>query len=84
MTSIQEDIFKCVLSGDLETIKQCFEGGTVTEESQENALFVQTDEVGRNALLAACMLGRSAIVQELLANGAQVNEQTVRGDWRAF
>ncbi|XP_042284162.1 ankyrin repeat domain-containing protein 45 [Thunnus maccoyii] len=80
MTSIQEEIFKYVLSGDLESIKQCFERETVTEESQEEFdLFGKKDEAGRNALLAASMLGSSAIVSELLNNGAQVNEQTVRG-----
>ncbi|XP_076601741.1 ankyrin repeat domain-containing protein 45 isoform X2 [Chaetodon auriga] len=79
MTSIQEAIFKCVLSGDLETIKEHFERGGVSEESQEKDLFGLKDEAGRNALLTACMLGRSAIVRELVRNGAHVDEQTVRG-----
>uniref|UniRef100_A0A3Q3G1R6 Uncharacterized protein n=1 Tax=Labrus bergylta TaxID=56723 RepID=A0A3Q3G1R6_9LABR len=65
MTSLQQDIFNCVLSGDLETIK--------------DGLFGMKDEAGRNALLTASMLGRSAIVPELLRHGALVNEQTVRG-----
>ncbi|KAM7401332.1 hypothetical protein PAMA_005499 [Pampus argenteus] len=77
MTTRQDEIFRCVLSGDLERLKRSFE--RETDESQEGDLFVKKDEVGRNALLAACMLGRSAAVQELLTNGAQVNEQTVRG-----
>ncbi len=80
MTSIQREIFNCVLSGDLETIKQHFEREGVTGESQEEDLFGLKDEVGRNALLTACMLGRSAIVRELVANGAQVDERTVRGE----
>ncbi|KAM6919936.1 ankyrin repeat domain-containing protein 45 [Lycodopsis pacificus] len=37
------------------------------------------DEAGRNALLTASMLGRSAIVRELVGHGARVDEQTVRG-----
>ncbi|XP_070831141.1 ankyrin repeat domain-containing protein 45 [Chaetodon trifascialis] len=79
MTSIQKEIFQCVLSADLETIKEHFERGGVTEESQEKDLFGLKDEGGRNALLTACMLGRSAIVRELVRNGAHVDEQTVRG-----
>ncbi|XP_053186614.1 ankyrin repeat domain-containing protein 45 [Scomber japonicus] len=80
MTTIQDEIFKCVLSGDLEAVRQCLGHETETEESQEDLdLFGKKDEAGRNALLAACMLGRSSIIPELLTNGAQVNEQTVRG-----
>ena len=82
MTTIQDEIFKCVLSGDLEAVRQCLGHETETEESQEDLdLFGKKDEAGRNALLAACMLGRSSIIPELLTNGAQVNEQTVRGEY---
>nr|XP_046263728.1 ankyrin repeat domain-containing protein 45 [Scatophagus argus] len=77
MASIQKEIFNCVLSGDLETLKKHFEG--VTEEPQDKDLFGLKDECGRNALLAACVLGRSAIVRELVRNGARVDEPTVRG-----
>ncbi|XP_031143373.1 ankyrin repeat domain-containing protein 45 isoform X1 [Sander lucioperca] len=79
MTSIQKDIFNCVLSGDLEGIKEHLEREGVTEESQERDVCGMKDEVGRNALLTACMLGRSAIGRELVRHGAQVDEQTVRG-----
>ncbi|XP_029132523.2 ankyrin repeat domain-containing protein 45 isoform X1 [Labrus bergylta] len=80
MTSLQQDIFNCVLSGDLKTIKELFEGEGVTEEEvPEDGLFGMKDEAGRNALLTASMLGRSAIVPELLRHEALVNEQTVRG-----
>uniref|UniRef100_A0A673ASZ3 Ankyrin repeat domain 45 n=1 Tax=Sphaeramia orbicularis TaxID=375764 RepID=A0A673ASZ3_9TELE len=78
MTSIQEEVFKCALSGDLETLRQHFESETGTEESQENNFSVK-DEVGRNALLTASVLGRSAAVRELVRHGAQVNEQTAGG-----
>ncbi|XP_067384788.1 ankyrin repeat domain-containing protein 45 isoform X2 [Channa argus] len=73
---MHEEILKCVVSGDLETIKQYLENESVKEESD---FFGQTDEAGRNALQIACLLGRSAIVRELLRHGTQVNEQTVRG-----
>ncbi|XP_018551421.1 ankyrin repeat domain-containing protein 45 [Lates calcarifer] len=79
MTSIQEEMFKCVLSGDLETLRQYLEGEPVPEEPQERDLFGEKDECGRSALLTASMLGRSAIVRELVRHGARVNEQTVRG-----
>ncbi|XP_054458119.1 ankyrin repeat domain-containing protein 45 isoform X2 [Anoplopoma fimbria] len=79
MTSIQRKLFKCVLSGDLESIKEHFEREAVTGESQETDPWGVKDEVGRNGLLTACMLGRSAIVRELVGHGARVDEQTVRG-----
>ncbi|KAK9539496.1 hypothetical protein VZT92_004598 [Zoarces viviparus] len=75
MTSIQRDVFQCVLSGDLESIKEHFE----RNESQEMDPCGMKDEAGRNALLTASMLGRSAIVRELVGHGARVGEQTVRG-----
>lgn len=81
MTSIQKEIFQCALSGDLETIKKHFEREATAEESQEKDLYGVKDEVGRNALLTACMLGRTAIVRELVRNGAQIDQQTVRGEW---
>lgn len=80
MSSIQREIYNCVLSGELESMKEHLERAGVTEEPPEKDLFGVTDEGGRNALLAACMLGRSAIVRELVGNGAQVDEQTVRGE----
>uniref|UniRef100_UPI0037E9A3ED ankyrin repeat domain-containing protein 45 n=1 Tax=Semicossyphus pulcher TaxID=241346 RepID=UPI0037E9A3ED len=79
MTSLQQEIMNCVLSGDLETIKEHFEREFVKEEAKDKGLFGLKDEVGRNVLMTASMLGRSAIVRELLRNGAQVNEQTDRG-----
>lgn len=80
MSSIQKEIYDCVLSGECESIKEHLERSNVTEEPQENDLFGLKDEAGRNALLIACMFGRSGIVRELVRNGAQVNEQTVRGE----
>lgn len=64
----------------MKSTKEHLERAGVTEEPPEKDLFGVKDEVGRNALLTACMLGRSAIVRELVRNGAQVDEQTVRGE----
>ncbi|XP_037642810.1 ankyrin repeat domain-containing protein 45 [Sebastes umbrosus] len=77
MTSVQEEIFKCVQSGDLERIKELLKPEAFSEE--EDVCGTMKDEVGRNALLTASMLGRSSIVRELIKHGAQINEQTVRG-----
>ncbi|KAM4552559.1 ankyrin repeat domain-containing protein 45 [Odontesthes bonariensis] len=79
MASKRKEILKCVQSDDLESLQQLFEDIGVTEEPREQDLFGEKDEVGRNALLVASMLGRSAIVRELVKHGAQVDEQTVRG-----
>ncbi|TKS80371.1 Ankyrin repeat domain-containing protein 45 [Collichthys lucidus] len=79
MTCTQREVFKCVLSGDLEYLKEFFEPGESQEESQEEDVFGLKDEAGRNVLLTAAMLGRSAIVQELVRHGARVNEQTAGG-----
>ncbi|KAM9349998.1 ankyrin repeat domain-containing protein 45 [Symphorus nematophorus] len=79
MTSIQAEIFNCVLSGDLESMKEHFDREPVSEESEEKDWFALKDEGGRNALLTACMLGRSAIVRELVRHGARVTERTARG-----
>ncbi|KAM8727046.1 ankyrin repeat domain-containing protein 45 isoform 1-T1 [Acanthopagrus schlegelii] len=79
MTSIQKEIFDCVLCGDLDSIKAHFEREDFAEETQEQDLFGLKDEGGRNALLTACMLERSDILRELVRHGAQVDVQTVRG-----
>ncbi|XP_023148156.1 ankyrin repeat domain-containing protein 45 isoform X1 [Amphiprion ocellaris] len=79
MSSIQEEIFQCVQSGDLEALKQLLEGVEESQESLELKLFARRDEVGRNVLMIASMLGRSDTVRELVGHGAPVNEQTVRG-----
>lgn len=80
MTSTQREVFNCVLSGDLKTITEHFEREGVTGESEEEDVFGMKDEAGRNALLTACVLGRSAIVRELVRTGARVEERTVRGE----
>ncbi|XP_026231130.1 ankyrin repeat domain-containing protein 45 isoform X2 [Anabas testudineus] len=69
-----DEVFTRVLSGDLDTIIQNRQGEWDREE-----IFGKKDEAGRNVLAAASLLGRSAIVRELVSHGARVNEQTVRG-----
>ncbi|XP_008431874.1 ankyrin repeat domain-containing protein 45 [Poecilia reticulata] len=79
MTSIQDEIFNSVLSGDVEDLQQVLESYDATEESEETNLFGKVDEMGRNALLVASMLGKSSVVRELVKQGAKLDEQTVRG-----
>jgi len=80
MGSKRKEILKCAQSDDLESLQQLFQAICVTEEPPEQDLFGEKDEAGRNALLIASMLGRSAIVRELVGHGAQVDERTVRGE----
>ncbi|XP_034411687.1 ankyrin repeat domain-containing protein 45-like [Cyclopterus lumpus] len=79
MTLTQREVFTRVLSGDLEGLKEQLDCDAVAEESQQTDPCGMTDEVGRNALLTACILGRSAIARELVGHGAPVHAQTVRG-----
>ncbi|XP_023190990.1 ankyrin repeat domain-containing protein 45 [Xiphophorus maculatus] len=79
MTSIQDEIFNSVLSGDVEDLQQVLESYDAAEESEEINLFGKVDEMGRNALLVASMLGKSSVVRELVKHGAKLDEQTVRG-----
>lgn len=80
MESVQRELFDAVLSGELNRIKELFEEVRVSEEPEEVELFTHRDEAGRNALMSASMIGRSDIVAELVKNGAQVDESTVRGE----
>ncbi|PWA25460.1 hypothetical protein CCH79_00005118, partial [Gambusia affinis] len=79
MTSIQDEIFNSVLTGDVEDLQQVLESYDATEESEEINLFGKVDEMGRNVLLVASMLGKSSVVRELVKQGAKLDEQTVRG-----
>ncbi|XP_051985218.1 ankyrin repeat domain-containing protein 45 [Xyrauchen texanus] len=80
MNSVEEKtVFMCALDGDVEGIKSLLENVTPSDNGLSPNIFHEKDEVGRNALLTACMLGRSGIVRELVKSGAEVNELTVRG-----
>ncbi|KAJ8270237.1 hypothetical protein GJAV_G00111970 [Gymnothorax javanicus] len=67
------------LSGDVEALQRLLECGNSSDMGVTFAAFQEKDEVGRNALLISCMLGRCEIVRELLKYGANVNEITTRG-----
>ncbi|KAG1934766.1 ankyrin repeat domain-containing protein [Pimephales promelas] len=71
----EKTVLLCALDGDVEGLKRLL---ATDSKLPENILW-EKDEVGRNALFAACTLGRSDIVRELVQNGASVNEFTARG-----
>ncbi|XP_010881693.1 ankyrin repeat domain-containing protein 45 [Esox lucius] len=82
MQSVEDNsVFRYALAGDIEGIQKHLENECLSSntESPDNLLWVK-DEVGRNALFGACMLGRSTTARELvIKHGLQVNEFTKRG-----
>ncbi|KAL0966043.1 hypothetical protein UPYG_G00290000 [Umbra pygmaea] len=82
MQSIAENsLFQYAWAGNIEGLQKLLKNGCLPgiEMMEIENLLVEKDEMGRNALFAACMLGRSTIVRELVKHGAQVNEITSRG-----
>lgn len=80
MTTVQKDMIKDVLYEDAESIMLCLQGRVVMENEEDKDVFNKKDEFGRNVLITASMLGRSGMVRELVQHGAQVNEQSTRGE----
>ncbi|KAM6948255.1 ankyrin repeat domain-containing protein 45 [Aplochiton taeniatus] len=76
----QSTIFHYACSGNVKGLQQHFENESINDD-QSSPLnsFKQKDEMGRNALSAASMLGRSAVVRELVKQGAPINQLTSRG-----
>ncbi|KAK2900816.1 hypothetical protein Q8A67_008931 [Cirrhinus molitorella] len=72
----EKTVLLCALDDDVEGLKSLLESSDT--QQPENILW-EKDEMGRNALFAACIFGRSGIVRELVQNGADVNELTPRG-----
>ncbi|XP_067846901.1 ankyrin repeat domain-containing protein 45 [Heptranchias perlo] len=68
-----------VLTGDTENLHKCFEGLDDPNHEKANRLLNIHDDVGRNALHIASMLGHCEVIKELVAQGANVNEKTSRG-----
>lgn len=73
-------VFICALDNDVEGLKSILESKSANDTEQPENILWEKDEVGRNALFAACIFGRSGIVRELVQNGADVNEPTPRGN----
>lgn len=75
----EKTVLLCALDGDVEGLKRLLESNSATDSKQPENILWEKDEVGRNALFAACTLGRSGILSELVQNGADVKEFTARG-----
>ncbi|CAM4590801.1 unnamed protein product [Leuciscus chuanchicus] len=75
----EKTVLLCALDDDVEGLKLLLESNSATDSKQPENILWEKDEVGRNALFAACTLGRRGIVRELVQNGADVNEFTARG-----
>ncbi|XP_062849099.1 ankyrin repeat domain-containing protein 45 [Trichomycterus rosablanca] len=79
----EQTLFSCALDGDLERIQCLIEEKNVsinTDSVELDDILWETDEVGRNAVFVASMLGRSSVVQELVTKKcAEVNASTTRG-----
>ncbi len=79
----EKTVLSCALDDDIEGLKSILESKIASETQQSENILWEKDEVGKNALFAACTFGRIGIVRELVQNGADVNELTARGNWRA-
>ncbi|XP_066547734.1 ankyrin repeat domain-containing protein 45 isoform X2 [Amia ocellicauda] len=78
----ENPILHCSLSGDIEGLRKLFENieNDTVDHKEKHTMFLQEkDDVGRNILFAACMLGRSEVARELVKRGSDVNESTARG-----
>ncbi|XP_036409611.1 ankyrin repeat domain-containing protein 45 [Megalops cyprinoides] len=75
----ENSVLSCCLSGDAEGLQRVLESKSNSDEGETVDLLSEKDDVGRNALFMACMLGRSNVVRELVKYGGNVNELTARG-----
>ncbi|XP_073703966.1 ankyrin repeat domain-containing protein 45 [Garra rufa] len=75
----EKTVLLCALDNDVEGPKSLLESKSSNDTQEPENILWEKDEVGRNALFAACIFGRSGIVRELVQNGAEVNELTPRG-----
>ncbi|XP_059840874.1 ankyrin repeat domain-containing protein 45 isoform X2 [Hypanus sabinus] len=75
----RNNFLNSVLTGDAENLRKCFVNTDKPNHEKSNELLNIHDDFGRNALFAAAILGHCEVIQELVSQGANVNEQTNRG-----
>lgn len=75
----RNNFLSSVLKGDAENLHKCFVDADDPNHEKTYQLLNIHDDIGRNALFAAAMLGHSEVIQALVTRGANVNEQTNRG-----
>lgn len=78
----RNNFLSSVLKGDAENLHKCFVDADDPNHEKTYQLLNIHDDIGRNALFAAAMLGHSEVIQALVTRGANVNEQTNRGTWQ--
>lgn len=78
VNSAVDSVYQLALAGDVPGIQSILETESATNEERPDLLW-EEDEIGRNALSAATMVGRCNVVRELVKHGADVNTWTVRG-----
>lgn len=72
-------VLKCVFKNDIERLSRCFEDEEDPYKEIVGELLTQRDNEGKCPLDLAAILGRHAMVKELLNRGVEVNEATGKG-----
>jgi len=72
-------VLKCVFKNDIERLTRCFEDEEDTYKEVVGELLNQRDNEGKSPLDLAAILGRHAMLKELLNRGVEVNESTSKG-----
>ncbi|XP_078074113.1 ankyrin repeat domain-containing protein 45 [Mustelus asterias] len=75
----KNNFLNSVLTGDAENLRKCFEFLDDSNREVANEWLNIRDDLSRNALFAASMLGHYEVITELVTRGADVNEKTNRG-----
>ncbi|XP_069793756.1 ankyrin repeat domain-containing protein 45 isoform X2 [Narcine bancroftii] len=75
----RNNFLSSVLTGDAEKLRKCFADADDPNHEKANEWLMIRDDIGRNALFTAAILGHCEVIQELVTQGASVNEKTNRG-----
>ena len=69
----------CVFTNSTDRLMQCFDNAEDPYKDAIMELINERNDDGKNPLDMACILGRLAVVKELLARGVDPNAVTARG-----
>ena len=73
----------CVLKNTVERFIKCFEDDEDPYKEKVEELIVERNEDGKSPIDMACILGRPAMVKELIARGVDPNVTTVKGKYES-